>query len=58
LRIAVVKPGIARNQTASEAMAELYRCVAQPHGAKVIIFSDIEDGYVNLYISVKRVKSS
>jgi len=57
MRIAVAKPGIARNQTAFEAMAESYRYVAQRHGAKAIIFSDVEHRYVTFCISVKEIKA-
>jgi len=52
LRIAVVKPGIARNQTAFEAMAELYHYVSRKHDAEVTIFSDASDHYEDEQLDV------
>jgi len=58
LRIAVVKPGIARNKTAFDAMAELYNYVSLTHHVKIVIFSDECDSYVNGHLDVMELAAS
>jgi len=56
LRIAVVKPGIARKQTAFEAMAELYRYMYCRYDADVTIFLDYFDDYADQYLKIVKLK--
>ncbi len=56
LRVAVVKPGIVRNRTAFEAMAELYSYVSDNYDVDIAIFSDKSDGYKNEQLSVRELR--